>query len=39
VSLDRDLADLPLFIHYLHDPEETPEKDLQADIYLPLRQT
>jgi AraC family transcriptional regulator len=36
ISLDRALDARPMFIHYLHDPEETPEPDLEADVYVPL---
>ena len=32
----RELRDLPLFHHYLDDPEQTPEALLRTDIYLPL---
>jgi len=33
---DRELRDVPLFHHYLDDPEQTPEALLRTDIYLPL---
>lgn len=36
--LDRAIADTPLFIHYLDDPEEVPEAELRSDIYVPLAQ-
>ena len=32
----RELRDVPLFHHYLDDPEQTPEALLRTDIYLPL---
>lgn len=32
----HELADAPMFIHYLDDPEEVAEAELRADIYLPL---
>lgn len=32
----RELRDVPLFHHYLDDPEQTPEAMLRTDIYLPL---
>jgi len=31
-----ELRDLPLFHHYLDDPEQKPEALLRTDIYLPL---
>ena len=36
ISLDRAVDARPVFVHYLHDPEETPEPDLEADVYVPL---
>ena len=32
----HELRDVPLFHHYLDDPEQTPEALLRTDIYLPL---
>jgi len=31
-----EIADTPMFIHYLDDPEETPEEDLRAVVHLPF---
>lgn len=36
-SSGRELADAPLFHHYLNDPETTPPHELCTDIYLPLQ--
>jgi AraC family transcriptional regulator len=36
VDSGRELRELPLFHHYLDDPEQTPEALLRTDIYLPL---
>lgn len=35
-TLDRAVADAPLFVHYLDDPEEVDTAALRSDIYLPL---
>ena len=35
-TLDRALGDAPPFVHYRHDPEETDEAELEAEIYVPL---
>ena len=32
----RELRDVPLFHHYLDDPEQTPEALLRTDIYVPV---
>lgn len=36
VAHDRPIADRPLFIHYLDDPEQVPTEQLRAFAYLPL---
>lgn len=34
--LDRALGEDAPFVHYVHDPEDTPVEDLEARVYLPL---
>lgn len=36
IAHDRPIADRPLFIHYLDDPEQVPVEQLRAFAYLPL---
>ena len=36
VSPDLALADRPVMLHYLDDPEETPPAEQRADVYVPV---
>ncbi|CAL4868135.1 hypothetical protein MMA231_02409 [Asticcacaulis sp. MM231] len=36
IDAGHQIADRPLYLHYLDDPEEVAEADQRADIYLPL---
>ncbi|ESQ92241.1 AraC family transcriptional regulator [Asticcacaulis benevestitus] len=36
IDAGHQIADMPLYLHYLDDPEEVPEAYQRTDIYLPL---